>query len=179
MVGTLVQSFMVGRESWQGTSTELLAELEQAAEDAVRKRREWPKSPRKLSGDLRRVAPNLRRAGLDVRFQRGVGKDRKRTIRLTQADGTTGSGAGGDEYRPTCNSLWDGALGQGTDGTDGTDGCVRRIEDLDDDDRFAWDERVATCTNDGGLSRAEAEDVAWREIESRQRAETAKGQGDE
>jgi hypothetical protein len=36
---------------------------------------------------------------------------------------------------------------------------------LDDDQLDAWAERVAICTIDGGLSEADAEEVAWREIE--------------
>jgi hypothetical protein len=40
-----------------------------------------------------------------------------------------------------------------------------RLAALDDNHRDAWAERVAICTIDGGLSEADAEEVAWREIE--------------
>jgi len=46
--------------------------------------------------------------------------------------------------------------------------CVIRLGQLaalDDDQLDAWAERVAICTIDGGLSEADAEEVAWREIE--------------
>jgi hypothetical protein len=40
-----------------------------------------------------------------------------------------------------------------------------RLMSLDDDQLDAWNERVAICMVDGGLSQAEAEAVAWREVE--------------
>lgn len=39
-----------------------------------------------------------------------------------------------------------------------------RLAGLMQDQRDAWDERVAICVVDGGLSEAEAETVAWREV---------------
>lgn len=75
--------FLDGRDSWEGTASGLLAELESLADEKVRKRRDWPSTPRKLSGDLRRLAPNLRRSVyLEVRFDRDSGKARRRLIRL-------------------------------------------------------------------------------------------------
>ena len=40
-----------------------------------------------------------------------------------------------------------------------------RLATLDDNHRDAWEERVAICTIDGGLSEADAEEVAWRKME--------------
>jgi hypothetical protein len=59
---------------WHGTVKELLAELDKVVDEATRKGREWPTSSRKLGGELRRLAPVLRRAGIDVTFH-----DRTRT----------------------------------------------------------------------------------------------------
>src|SRR5262249_9025420 len=79
----LLLKFLDGRGNWQGTAGGLLAELESLADEKVRKRRDWPSTPRKLSGDLRRLAPNLRRgAGLEVRFDRDPGKARRRLVCL-------------------------------------------------------------------------------------------------
>jgi len=175
IVGTVIVEFMANRPAWEGTSADLLASLETTAGEKVQGRQDWPKSPRKLSGDLRRVAPNLRRAGMDIRFERGTGKGRKRMIRLAKTDGRTVPADGSGENRPVCNSLPGLALDQGPDGTDG---CARRIEDLDQDERFAWEERVAVCMNDGGLPLAEAEDVAWRQIETSKRASGEGGQSE-
>jgi len=40
-----------------------------------------------------------------------------------------------------------------------------RLAGLDEEQRYAWDERVAICMVDGGLSQEEAEAIAWREVE--------------
>jgi hypothetical protein len=72
--------------SWTGTAQQLLDELEvRHTDEKTRKRKEWPKGPRKLSGDLRRLAPNLRRAGIDVDFdKREPGGKRRRIIHVEQ-----------------------------------------------------------------------------------------------
>jgi hypothetical protein len=93
-------------------------------------------------------------------------------VRLAKADGGTAPAGGNDEHRPACNPRPGLGLSQGPDGSDG---CARQIENFDEDERFAWEERVAICMNDGGLGQAEAENVAWQETESRRQAATAKG----
>ena len=50
----LLLKFLDGRGNWQGTASGLLAELESLADEKLRKRRDWPSTPRKLAGDLRR-----------------------------------------------------------------------------------------------------------------------------
>ena len=52
---------------------------------------------------------------------------------------------------------------------------VRDLTRLDDDQRDAWEERMAICVIDGGLSETEAEAVAWREIEAAQDAHVGAG----
>ncbi|MEA3366962.1 MAG: hypothetical protein U9R68_02490, partial [Planctomycetota bacterium] len=78
VVGEVLQTFMASRESWEGTATELLRELEKIAEERTRHRKAWPGSARKLSGDLRRIGPNLRATGIQVEFK----KSGKRLIYL-------------------------------------------------------------------------------------------------
>ena len=74
---------------WEGTASELLDALETAhTDDKTRKRKDWPAGPRRLSGELRRLAPNLRRAGTDVLFDREPGGRRRRLIRLENTCGT-------------------------------------------------------------------------------------------
>ena len=119
LVGMLVQSFMSDREAWQGTSSQLLAELEQVADEAVRRRRDWPSSPRKLSGDLRRIAPNLRAGGIDVAFR----KSGRRLIFLGRTAADSDGGADGSD----ATVLFDKPLTQNTlhiapDGVDCVDG---------------------------------------------------------
>jgi hypothetical protein len=68
-------ALMDGRQVWDGTPTEALHALTAQAGERVTQLPTWPKTPRGLSGALKRVAPNLRRAGLEVQmYQRGDAK---------------------------------------------------------------------------------------------------------
>jgi hypothetical protein len=88
VLAPLIVALMTGRDIWQVTASDLLAALEAKANEKTRKRRDWPSTPRKLSGDLRRLAPNLRRgAGLEVQFTR-QGKRGQRLIRLDRTSNT-------------------------------------------------------------------------------------------
>jgi len=61
--------FVAAQGRWSGTSTELLAVLEPFA--PVRERgSKWPDGPPRLGGELRRLAPLLRRGGVAVSFLR-------------------------------------------------------------------------------------------------------------
>ena len=42
-----------------------------------------------------------------------------------------------------------------------------RLSALDDNQLDTWNERVAICVVDGGLTQEEAEAIAWREVEGR------------
>ena len=76
--------------TWTGTAQALLAVLEDKVPSSSR-RRNWPASPRGLSGALRRAAPALRSLGVSVEFDRGNDKHRTRNITLTSG----AAGAGG------------------------------------------------------------------------------------
>jgi hypothetical protein len=151
-----ILQLLAGRGSWQGTAHDLLDDLEaQHTDDKTRKRREWPTTPRKLSGDLRRLAPNLRRAGIDVTFGRDSDKRRRRTIQLEQRrkgpsapsvpagtaekppcnvgrspDGTDGIGHDGTPYRPAGNRTNSAT----SDGADGADGELQEFSNCADSD---------------------------------------------
>jgi hypothetical protein len=83
LVGPLRQLLQERAESWSGTSACLLKDLAALAGEAVTKTKQWPKRPHILSGRLRRLAPGLRRCGIDVQFIREPGGNRDRTITLT------------------------------------------------------------------------------------------------
>jgi len=72
-------------EAWQGTAAELLAELDhQAGFDDRHKFRPkgWPSGPRPLAGILKRLAPNLRRAGIMIDFSQETTGRRRKLIRI-------------------------------------------------------------------------------------------------
>ena len=53
-VAVALEAFMEYRESWKGTATSLLGELEGLVDDKVTKGKSWPKAPNKLSDRLDR-----------------------------------------------------------------------------------------------------------------------------
>jgi hypothetical protein len=55
---------------WTGSATVLLDALRGGTVEAVSRRRGWPANPKCLSDQLRRLAPNLRRIGLELTFHR-------------------------------------------------------------------------------------------------------------
>lgn len=59
---------------WKGTATDLLKGLNAAVDEAVQGQKGWPVSGRALSNTLRRLAPNLRHAGVLIEFCDAFGK---------------------------------------------------------------------------------------------------------
>jgi hypothetical protein len=84
LVATAVQNFMTRRPGgWTGTAATLLGALKMAVTEQVMKQRDWPSTPRALSGRLRRAAATLRRVGIEVTFERDTHtKKRSRDITL-------------------------------------------------------------------------------------------------
>ena len=60
---------------WTGTAAELLQTLNSIADESAKTARAWPRQPNRLSGELRRIAPALRAAGVvDIRPKKVQGK---------------------------------------------------------------------------------------------------------
>jgi hypothetical protein len=73
---------METRQAWDGTATGLLKELSDLVGEAAPKDKEWSKTPRALSGALRRVTPALREVGIVVERERAQSRERARIIHL-------------------------------------------------------------------------------------------------
>ena len=84
--------FMKARNEWRGTATELKEALEQQAGERVVKGQDWPKRAHQLAGELKRIAPNLRRTGIEVEFGKSTGR---RFVLLTRT--LTGKSAPSDQ----------------------------------------------------------------------------------
>ena len=87
-IATAVRSMMAERTEWTGTATELLDALNEIAADSIVRSRGWPNNPRALSGRLRRVAPFLRKSGIEIALDKREGKMRRRVIHITKVAGT-------------------------------------------------------------------------------------------
>ena len=72
---------------WDGTPSDLLELIESVASDGDKRLKTWPKNPRSLSGILKRLAPNLRAAGVEVEFGRAPDRQRRRFVTVFRTEG--------------------------------------------------------------------------------------------
>jgi hypothetical protein len=177
LVATAVRAFMKeqGGEEWVGTSSKLLAALGELVDESHCRGRDWPSSPSALSGRLRRAATNLRKAAIEVAFER-EGHLRTRIIRITakqpekeahlvsaaSAGGKTGNGnncLGADSHaddlratRPGAASTASAAVAPRPHCVRGSD-CVKPLKTKNGDDADDADDELRTQSgadpNDG------------------------------
>ncbi len=122
LVARAVAKLMEMNDSIEGIAEDLLGELGRALGDEnLLRRKEWPQTGRGLSGWLRRLAPSLRRTGIDIEFHRATTSDRDRLITLKKVRGQPSEPSEPSDFLP---SSADGAgiSSQGSDGPDGSDG---------------------------------------------------------
>jgi hypothetical protein len=60
----------LAREGFRGSTAELLVRLNSRVSDGIRRSPRWPKAPNALGNTLRRMASNLRSAGIDLNSSR-------------------------------------------------------------------------------------------------------------
>jgi hypothetical protein len=65
-IAATIQAIAIDKGLWTGTASELLAVINDRTPSERQRERDWPKDATRLSGRLRRVAPALRRAGVDL-----------------------------------------------------------------------------------------------------------------
>jgi hypothetical protein len=75
-----LRKLMAGHERWEGTPTELLAEMVESTAESDRRAEGWPKSPAALSQKIKRAAPALRRVGIQAQSERTGAKRTRRWI---------------------------------------------------------------------------------------------------
>jgi hypothetical protein len=98
---------------WSGTATDLLTELSDRVGEQTCRSTAWPKSARSMTGAVRRLAPNLRAAGVKVEFLRQTDRKRTKVIVLAPL-----------ERESNCASTWSGisassdSLGEAADAAD-------------------------------------------------------------
>ena len=85
-VATALLQHMQGRSEITTTATELLATLSLVVSDHVRRGAAWPVTARTLSGQLKRLAPALRRVGIEVRHDR---QSARRLIQIRNVNAST------------------------------------------------------------------------------------------
>jgi hypothetical protein len=108
LVAPVLREFIEARISWEGATMELLAELNHMAADDTKRARAWPKTPKGLSGIIRRLAPNLRRTGIRVDFLPREGSRRPIRIEWHQENRDRERSSGASQ--PSETSPGDGSL---------------------------------------------------------------------
>ncbi|TAM55769.1 MAG: hypothetical protein EPN50_10570 [Chloroflexota bacterium] len=92
---------LIAAGPWEGTAAALLDRLAVLAGDAVARRKDWPAAPHRLSGQLRRLAPDLRAVGIEVAFDRHAGHaGRERIIRISMQRSAGSAGSAGPSTEP-------------------------------------------------------------------------------
>jgi primase-polymerase (primpol)-like protein len=74
IVGGPLMEFMARSaqgDGWRGTMQQLLSGLNENVDEQTRRHRGWPTGPRKLSDEIRRLAPSLRGLGFTVKLDDG------------------------------------------------------------------------------------------------------------
>jgi hypothetical protein len=82
-VANAVRALMATRTKWTGIASDLLGALTEVVGEAQRKSKSWPNTPSTLSGRLRRAATFLRKAGIEIAFDRETNHKRSRSICIT------------------------------------------------------------------------------------------------
>ena len=95
-IAAAVRAMMTTRAEWEGTASELLGPLAEAAGERVARAKTWPDTPRALAGHLRRAATFLRKVGIGIGFER-EGRTRTRMIRIVRPDRGPGTESDGAE----------------------------------------------------------------------------------
>jgi len=98
----------LAEKGWNGTAESLLRKLSGMADEETRKRKAWPKTPRVLSGMLRRLATALRRAGVTVELDRDETRNRNRLISIEKRRLTDKKAAGSTTAWPLARQRGDG-----------------------------------------------------------------------
>ncbi|TAJ19411.1 MAG: ATP-binding protein [Planctomycetota bacterium] len=178
-VGARIVELVRARGDWSGTAGTLLEELGEPTQA-----RDWPGTPKKLGGQLRRLAPALRTSGIEVTppdrkdkrriwrlccERRASAEDTAQTARppdgrCAEARADAGPGANDDRDRP-CASEPSSALQHHAEADSGRLGgagdCKPPPSSSTDPESLA--ERAAIREFDGGMTRTDAEERTLRD----------------
>lgn len=119
-VGAVLPRLLESSPTWTGTASDLLAALDEKADEPTKSQRAWPKDARVPAGIIKRLAPNLRRAGIavDTKGHSGRGTAKRKVIKLVRRNG--------ESIDPTCPTPRT-LTSSGVDGGDGAADVARSM----------------------------------------------------
>lgn len=119
-VAAVIVKLMEGKPEWTGTATQLLKELDSLIDEAGKRRPDWPKTARGLSGAIKRITPALRRGGIVVTQAARTEKARQLHIEHIGKQPSEPSFASAESKNPpgaTENSIFNDDRNDGHDGS--------------------------------------------------------------
>lgn len=144
VISAPLQNLVARHSAWQGTATELLELLAEFAGDDLRRQRSWPKNGRQVAGELRRIVPHLRTAGISVDFPPGRRHGRRIVICTSTPPGSPSSSTSPADSSPAS---------MGTETTDGAESTAssQKAASSPEHGRVEWTEDAgdgedAQCT---------------------------------
>jgi hypothetical protein len=103
-VAAALRAWIEEQGGFEGTASDLLKAVSGSIPEAQRKAKGWPKRPNALTRILRRIAPPLRKVGIDVAFDRDQHK-RTITITLSLREAKTSSSPSSSAFSSNSNGL--------------------------------------------------------------------------
>jgi hypothetical protein len=133
-VAAVLRTYMdMTPDGFRGTAADLLKALNDVASETQQKAKGWPKRPAGLGSLLRRIAPPLRKVGIEITFDRTPGGKRTRTITIARKEGAPDRPDRPD--RPTAQDIND----IDRDGRDGSGSTVPPTVPLNTLKNKVWD----------------------------------------
>ncbi len=115
----------LAKQEWAGTPTDLLSKLNSMIPGGHSFERGWPTRPRQLTDELRRLAPSLKLACIEVTMSKTGGSNSERQVRIRLADPSNAANAANGRM-PSPSS--------GVVGVDLTESADARIETTSEED---------------------------------------------
>lgn len=85
-VALALREYLIDRKKFEGTAQQLLIAITSANVKVKVGETSWPMTPRALGGVLRRLAPALRKTGIELHYLRKAGGNRDRIIHVSVSD---------------------------------------------------------------------------------------------
>lgn len=136
----------IAENGWSGTASELLSAIKLRVPPESIERKDFPKTAQALSGAIKRIAPNLRKVGIEYTTFKTSGKNSKKVITLGKVAVSSDASYALDAKT---NSL--GSSSQH---------CVASVDELPDRSTEDIAERAAIIEFDGNVPRDQAEALA-------------------
>lgn len=101
VIGPILWVFAEKNETWKGTASELLDQLNASIEGDPEKKKQpgWPKNYVQLGITLSRLAPVMRKVGVDIRRRREAG-GKTRVVEISFTKPSSSSASSETEFRP-------------------------------------------------------------------------------